>query len=170
VVEKNIIYVVGGTINADPTFTATVDSYNPATNTWTEETPMLAAKSQPAAGLLGTTIVVPDGATNGGGDTGDNEAYDAATNKWTTLAPDLTARYASCFGSIGTKFYDMGGDTATTYSDDFLLSKDEWTTLAAVPQSVLFPASAVYKNQLYCFGGWSAFGGPVIDNVQIYQP
>ena len=65
----------------------------------------------------------------------------------------------------------MGGQTASTYSDDFQLSKDKWTTaLAAVPQSIIFPASAVYKKRLYCIGGWSANGGPVIGNVQIYQP
>ncbi len=172
VVEKNIIYVIGGIFNASGNGNlATVESYNPATNRWTEEAPMLVAKSHPAAGLLGTTIVVADGGTNGGGATGDNEGYDAVTNAWTTLASDPAARYASCFGSVGAKFYDMGGDSASTFADDFQLSKDKWTTtLAAVPQSVLFPASAVYKGQLYCIGGWGAFGGPIINNVQIYQP
>jgi N-acetylneuraminic acid mutarotase len=173
VVEKktNIVYVIGGSINANPTFTAAVESYNPATNTWTEEAPLLVVKSQVAAGLLGTTIVAADGGTNGGGDTGDNEGYDATTNTWTALASDPASRYASCFGSIGAKFYDMGGNSASTFADDFQLSKDKWTTtLASVPQSVLFPASAVYKGQLYCVGGWASFGGPIIDNVQIYQP
>lgn len=171
VVEKNIVYVIGGTINGDPTFTATVESYNPATNTWTEESPMLVVKSQPAAGLLGTTIVAADGALNGGAGTGDNEAYDAATNTWTTLDADPASRYASCFGSVGAKLYDMGGENAPTYADDFQLSKDKWTTtLASVPQSTMFPASAVYKGQLYCFGGWESSGGSVNNNVQIYQP
>jgi N-acetylneuraminic acid mutarotase len=173
VVEKNIIYVSGGETNGnglDPV--ANVESYNPATNTWTEEAPLLVVKGEVAGGLLGTTIVVADGAVNGGSrETGDNEGYDAATNTWTSLASDPASRYASCFGSIGAKFYDMGGDTASTFADDFQLSKDKWTTtLAAVPQSVLFPASGVYKGQLYCVGGWASFGGPVIDNVQIYQP
>lgn len=176
VVEKNIVYVIGGTINADPTFTATVESYNPATNTWTEESPMLVAKAGVAAGLLGSlkagyTIVVADGDLNGGGGTGDNEGYDAATNNWTTLASDPAARYAPCFGSIGPRLYDMGGDNASRFAYDFQLPKDRWTTtLASVPQSVLFPASAVYKGQLYCVGGWASFGGPIINNVQIYQP
>jgi kelch-like protein 1/4/5 len=174
VVEKKtgIIYVIGGDINGSGNGNiATVESYNPATNIWTEESPMLVAKGQAAAGLIGTTIVVADGATNGQGTTGDTEAYDAATNTWKTLASDPVSRYASCQGSIGAKLFDMGGDTAPTYSDDFQLSKDKWTTsLAAAPQSIIFPASAVYKSQLYCFGGWSANGGPVVDNVQIYQP
>jgi N-acetylneuraminic acid mutarotase len=170
--KTNIIYVIGGDINGSGNGNiATVESYNPATNTWVEEASMLLAKGQSAAGLIGTTIVVADGATNGQGTTGDTEAYDATTNKWTSLASDPASRYASCQGSIGTKLYDMGGQTAPTYSDDFQLWKDKWTTtLAPVPQSIIFSASAVYKKQLYCIGGWSANGGPVIGNVQIYQP
>ena len=174
VVEKttNIIYVIGGAVNGSGNgIIATVESYNPATNTWTELAPMLVAKAQAAAGLIGTTIVVADGAVNGQGSTGDSEAYDATTNKWKTLASDPVSRYASCQGSIGTKLYDMGGQTAPTYSDDFQLSKDKWTTtLAPVPQSVIFPASAVFKGQLYCIGGWASNGGPIIANVQIFQP
>jgi len=172
VVEKNIIYVIGGVVNASGNgVIATVESYNPATNTWAELAPMLAAKAQSAAGLLGTTIVVADGATNGQGDTGDNETYNTATNTWTSLASDPTSRFASCFGSIGPKLYDMGGQPAPTFATDFQLSKDKWTTtLAAVPQSTIFPASAVYKGQLYCIGGWATWEGSPISNVQIYQP
>ncbi len=172
VIEKDIVYVIGGSINASGNGNIdTVESYNPATNTWTEESPLLVAKAAVAAGLSGTTIVVADGGTNGGGTTGDNEGYDAATNTWKTLADDPASRYASCYGAIGAKLYDMGGQTATTYSDDFQLSKDKWTTtLASVPQSTIFPASAVYKKQLYCFGGWGSNGGAVINDVQIYQP
>lgn len=115
--------------------------------------------------------MVADGGLDNQTATGDNEGYDATTNTWTSLASDPASRYASCSGSIGAKFYDMGGDTAETFADDFQLTKDKWTTtLASVPQSVLFPASAVYKGQLYCIGGWASFGGPIIDNVQIYRP
>ena len=61
---KNIVYVIGGVVNGSGNGDiATVESYNPATNTWTEEAPMLVAKAQSAAGLIGTTIVVADGAS-----------------------------------------------------------------------------------------------------------
>jgi N-acetylneuraminic acid mutarotase len=172
VVEKktNIIYVSGGETNGngqDPV--ANVESYNPATNTWTEEAPMLVPKGQGAAGLIGTTIVFADGAT-GGNSTGDNEGYDAATNTWKSLASDPTSRYATCGGSVGSKLYVVGGVFGNTLTESFQLSKNKWTTLAPAPQSNLFAASAVYKGQLYCIGGWGASGGPVIGNVQIYQP
>ncbi len=176
VVEQNIIYVIGGVVNGSGNgVVATVESYNPATNTWTEQAPTLLAKGQPAAGLQGTlktgyTIVVVDGATNGQGATGDNEGYDATTNTWKSLAADPASRYASCFGSIGPKLYDVGGQPASTLTNAFQLTKDKWTTLASVPQSIIFPASAVYKGQLYCIGGWASWEGTIIGDVQIYQP
>lgn len=176
VVENNVIYLIGGVINGSGNgVIATVESYNPSSNTWTEEAPMLVAKGQPAAGLQGSlkagyTIVVADGATNGQGDTGDNEGYDATTNTWKSLAVDPTSRYASCFGSIGPKLYDVGGQPAPTLTSAFQLTKDKWTTLSSAPQSTIFPASAVYKGQLYCIGGWASWEGTIINNVQIYQP
>jgi N-acetylneuraminic acid mutarotase len=177
VVEENIIYVSGG--QTSPTGKgpiSNVESYNPATNTWTEEAPLLVAKAQGAAGLLGSlktgyTIVFADGSNSSGGTTGDNEGYDATTNTWTTLTSDPSPRYASCFGSIGAKLYVVAGSGGpSTLTESFQLTKNKWATLAAVPQSTQFPASAVYKGRLYCIGGWASNGGPVITNVQIYQP
>src|ERR1035441_5314765 len=168
-VVESKIYVVGGETKPDGSDPlATVESYNPATNTWTEEAPMLVAKGQPAAGLLGTTIVAADGGVLGGS-TGDTEGYNATTNTWTTLAADPTARTGPCFGSISSQFYVAGG-VSTTLTESFNLSKNKWTTLAPMPQSAGFPGSAAYNGQLYCFGGWASGSGPVLNNVQIYQP
>ncbi len=180
VVESNIIYVMGGA-TSDSDFVATVESYNPATNTWTEEAPLLGSKLSPAAGLQGTaktgyTIIAADGASQPGQITGDTEGYDATTNAWKELAADPTSRVYSCSGSVGAKFYDVGGylnnaGAAATVNESFQLSKNKWTaTLAPMPQGAMLAASAVYKGQLYCFGGWATWVGAPISNVQIYQP
>jgi N-acetylneuraminic acid mutarotase len=176
VVEKKtkIIYVIGG-YDGKGNSLATVESYNPATNTWTEQAPMLLADNSVAAGLVGTTIVVADGSTAGGQVTGYTEGYDAATNSWTSLAADSTARVESCSGGIGAKLYDAGGylnnaGAAGTVNESFQLSKNKWATLAAMPQGTMFGSSAVYKGKLYCFGGWATFSGTPLNNVQIYQP
>jgi hypothetical protein len=176
VVENKIVYVIGGETKGDGSNPlATVESYNPATNTWTEEAPMLVAKGQPAAGLIGTTlsgftIVVADGDGNGA-PSGDNEGYNATANTWRALAADPNARFGSCFGSVGQKFYDAGGQPVPTVTEMFKLTTNIWkTTLAPIPQSTIFPGSAVYKGKLYCFGGWASWEGSIINNVQIYQP
>ena len=133
---------------------------------------MLLAKGQSAAGLLGTKIVVADGFTNGGGNTGETESYDPTSNTWTTVAPDpARGGGAGCGGSIGSKLYEVGGTNNATITESFQLSKNKWTTtLAPVPQAIFFPASAVLKGQLYCMGGWSSWLGTPQNNVQIYQP
>jgi N-acetylneuraminic acid mutarotase len=171
VVEKNIIYVMGGQdINGD--VLPTVESYNPATNIWTEEAPMLLAKTQFQAGLVGTTIVAPDGLTSASANTGDNEGYAAATDTWTSKTADPTARAGTCDGAVGAELYVAGGySTGTiTLTESFKLSKNKWTTLAAMPQATLLPASVVFKKQLYCIGGITTYEGTLLGNVQIYQP
>jgi len=169
-VEKNIIYVVGG--NGTPGLRlTTVESYNPATDTWTEEAPLLVGKSEPSVGLIGTTIMGADGYATSG-DTGDNEGYNATTNSWTALKSDPTARNAGCVGSVGPQLIVAGGysNGTTNLTESFKLSTNTWKTLAAQPQPVLSAGSAVYKGQLYCFGGVAVFQGAALNNVQIYQP
>jgi hypothetical protein len=182
VVVNNIIYVIGGW---DGVFSgnglASVESYNPATDKWTEENPLLVGKWAPSAGPFGTkvtgyTIVAPDGAAQccPSDFTGDNESYNVSTNAWASLNPDPTARGFACFGSIGSKLYVAGGnDTqgpALIFTESYQLSKNAWKTLASIPQATIAPGSAVYKGRLYCFGGWTAWNGGVLDSVQIYQP
>jgi len=167
---------MGGNLGNGSNFVATVESYNPATNTWTTEAPMDGAKDYPAGGLIGTTIVAADGAVASGQITGDTEGYNAATNAWSELTADPTARTGSCSGVIGSALYDASGyinnnGAATTVNDSYSLSANKWTTtLLSIPQGTMYAAPAVDNGQLYCLGGWATISGTTINNVQIYQP
>ena len=117
-VTKKTIYVIGGAIGW--TRLENVDSYDPATDTWTEEAPLRIGRSCPTVGLIGTRIWAADGDTshglNGGdGPNGDNEGYNPSTNTWATATPDPTARDASCGGSIGSQLYVAGGDAGELF-------------------------------------------------------
>lgn len=179
-VENNIIYVVGGNSSSMLRLN-TVESYNPATDTWKEEAPLLVGKSEASVGLVGNktigfTIVAADGCTSSG-DTGDNEGYNATTNVWSSLKTDPTPRNTACSAGIGTKMlvaggYPAGGPGTPAFSlnEKFTVSTNTWKTLASMPQAAMFAGSAAYKGRLYCFGGTSSFQGTVLTNVQIYQP
>jgi N-acetylneuraminic acid mutarotase len=117
-----------------------------------------------------------DGYTSGG-DTGDNEGYDATTNTWTSYAADPTVRNQACGGGIAKYMYVAGGyqggvsgSPALSLTESFEPSKDAWKTLAPLPQTEAFGGSAVYKDKLYCLGGWASYEGTALNNVQIYQP
>ena len=171
VVERdNSIYVIGGWDGYSRL--NNVQRYDPATDTWTEETPLLVAKSFPTAGRFGTGIVVADGyAWNG--ETGDTEGYNPVSNAWISGTPDGTPRAGACGGSIGTQLYVAGGGpsggSAYSLTTSFSPSTNTWTRLADLPQRTDCPASAVYNGKLYCFGG-SDGSNVYLKNVQIYQP
>jgi N-acetylneuraminic acid mutarotase len=175
VVEKNnTIYVIGGAIGY--TRFNNVESYNPATDTWTEETPLPIAECNLTGGLIGTRIVVADGYNDYLG-SGDNESYNPFTKAWTKGAPDPTPRNAACGGAIGTQLYVAGGYNtagwAYSLTESLDRSNNTWTRLADMPQRSVLGASAVYNGKLYCFGGadgWFVSGITYLNNVQIYQP
>jgi N-acetylneuraminic acid mutarotase len=174
VVEKNIIYVMGGNISSGGEFVSTVESYNPAANTWKTESSMLGTKDTAAAGLIGSTIVVADGSNQPGSVTGDTEGYNDTTNAWSSLTADPTPRTGPCNGVINGLLYDAAGynnSTATTINESFSLSANKWTTtLAPMPAGTLFGGSAVVSGQLYCLGGEAEINNNPIHTVQIYQP
>jgi hypothetical protein len=175
-VVNNIIYLVGGNASGDLR-TTTVESYNPATDTWTKESPLLLGRSEPSVGRLGNKLVgfkiLAAGGTIPTGWTKDTESYDVFTKTWISLTPDPKARAATCTGAVGLRLYragGLGGDWGRPISltERFSLSKNNWKTLASIPQPVALPGSAVYKGRLYCLGGM--YDWIPLSNVQIYQP
>jgi N-acetylneuraminic acid mutarotase len=168
-VANNTIYVIGGW---NGSAMSTVEGYNPASDAWTEETPLLVSKVGSSAGLIGTTIVAAAGLVdpNPTG-TGDNEGYNVSSDVWTSLQADPTARGNGCAGVIGTQLYVAGGynnGPAVAVTESFNLSRNLWKTLAPMPQATSWGGSAVYGGELYCFGSTDGYSGPLL--LQIYQP
>ena len=132
------------------------------------------AKSLPAVGLLGSTIVAAGGLANSG-ETGDNEGYSATNNSWSSLTADPTARSASCVASISGRLIVGGGTNGTPLKvvESFSATANKWTSLLPLPQAVVAPGGAEVNGLLYCFGGSNngIIGeGTVYHYLQIYQP
>lgn len=112
-VINGILYVVGGFAPLNP-FTGiqvnTVDSYNPATDTWTSLASMPTARYQLAAGVINGKIYAAGGTDNTNTLT-TVESYDPVANTWTTAASMLTAAYGPNAGVINNTFILAGGNT-----------------------------------------------------------
>ncbi len=107
------IYAIGGyTIGGDRV--ASMESYDPAANTWSARASMSGARAGMAAAVINNTIYVVGGvAVAGGGRSiplNTVEAYDAVTDTWTTKAPMLTARSAPAAAAVNGTLYVIGGD------------------------------------------------------------
>jgi uncharacterized protein (TIGR03437 family) len=171
VVSNGIIYVVGGYSNSGDRLTS-VESYNPATDTWTEEAPLLVGKSLGAVVPLGSTIVAAGGLADSGA-TGDNEGYNSSTNSWGPLAPDPNPRFNGCAASIAGQLYFAGGSNnsgSVNVVESFNLQTNQWNALAPMPLASETPGQAGVGNLLYCFGGFGGNFDDIYNNVQIYHP
>lgn len=170
VVSNNLVYVIGG-YNGNRL--ATVDVYDPATDTWKSGSPLLTPQSGDVGGLISGRIVISGGAGQSV-DTGDTESFNASGNTWTAVKADPNVRNNPCGGAVGTTLYVAGGANRTgnglSVNESFSPSKNSWTTFSPLPQATIDPASAVSGGLLYCFGGEASTAGIPINEVQIYQP
>jgi N-acetylneuraminic acid mutarotase/glucose/arabinose dehydrogenase len=114
------LFVFGGrTRNADGTVTtdilASVEMYDPATNTWTPRTAMPTARRTGVVGTLNGKAQVMGGerSTTASGTFAANEEYDPATDSWRSLASMLTPRHGAVAGTIGGFVYVAGGGPKT---------------------------------------------------------
>lgn len=120
VVLDGKLYAIGGTPDQSG-YTAVVEAYDPATDTWTTKTPMLADRSLFAAGVFNNTIYVFGGIGFRhpiGFNLNDVEAFDPAANggmgSWTQKEPMPTPRNGFGGQFINGIFYAIGGNRLGT--------------------------------------------------------
>jgi large repetitive protein len=180
-VVNGVIYVIGGSSSFQGERLTTVESYNPTTDVWTEEAPMLLGKSEPSAGVFesktgGFTIAVADGYNPTVGDTGDNESYSVSDNSWSALKDDPQPRDEACSAAIGGELFVAGGvddgSSPLSLTEAYNVTTNVWESKASIPRPVTYAAGGAYKNLMYCFGGGSSnvFTGTYYNNVQIFKP
>jgi N-acetylneuraminic acid mutarotase/glucose/arabinose dehydrogenase len=111
------MYVFGGrTRNADGTVVddtlASVEMYDPATNTWTGRASMPTGRRTMVVGLLNGKVQVIGGERKPDGTAfAANEEYDATTDTWRALKPITTGRHGAVAATINGVIYVAGGAT-----------------------------------------------------------
>src|SRR5918996_5752289 len=117
---NGIVYALGGQV-VGPTpdegtlFLATVEAYNPATDTWTAKAPMPTRRFALGVGEIGGLVYAVGGDVaplNPLHPTGTLEAYDPVTDRWTVHATMPTARAYLGTAVINGLLYAVGGHGA----------------------------------------------------------
>jgi probable HAF family extracellular repeat protein len=166
---NGILYAVGGEGNNG--ILATVEAYDPATNTWTTKAPMPTARyGLGVAAVNGILYAVGGLAVDKKTLLTTVEAYDPATNTWTTKAPMPTAR--GDLGVVGLNgiLYAVGGANFGTLAtvEAYDPATNTWTTKAPMPTGRSGFDLAEINGVLYVAGGEDRGTHPTI--VEAYDP
>jgi N-acetylneuraminic acid mutarotase len=161
-----LVYAIGGSDGSpssnSPIPVASVERYDPGTNTWTMRASMSAPREGLVAGTVNDIIYAAGGAGSGGAPLATLEAYDPASDTWTPRAPMPTPRSFAAGGVVDGILYVVGGNDGTFPSlaptvEAYDPATNTWTTKAPLP--VLLPrgagaaAAAVVDGVLYVFAG-----------------
>jgi N-acetylneuraminic acid mutarotase len=186
-VVNGIVYVIGGSqrYNTSDTGFSYMSSnpneaYDPATDTWTQKTPMPTPREGLAAAAFQGKIYC-FGGRNVSKDysisTNLNEVYDTETDSWETKTPMPTARSGLKANEVGGKIYLIGGwieSESSSITDKSNKAEiydpgtDTWTTGSQIPTPVAGYASAVLDGKIYIISG-VASGSTRTNLTQIYD-
>jgi hypothetical protein len=166
------VYAVGGQLGSS--VVATLEVYNPATNTWTTKTSMPTARVYPSAAVVNGLLYVIGGCTtfDCAGLTGTVEAYDPVTDAWTTKAPMPTPRREFGVGVINGVVYAVGGFSgggASSSNEVYDPSTNSWSTKASKPTSLGQVKSEGVNGLLYAMGGYDGCCS-LYATVEAYNP
>lgn len=176
-VIDGLIYVAGG-LGDGATAVDLVDSYDPATDTWTPLAPLPAPRDHACGGVIDGILYVA------GGRTGDPDgpqptlyAYDPTTNQWSMRAPMPTGRGGTACGVIDGTLIVVGGEGNAAdpsgvfpQTESYAPVTDTWTTLEPMTHPRHGMAAAVVLGKLYVPGGATTEGFGASDYNDVFSP
>ncbi len=169
------VYAIGG-IDANGDALATVEEYDPDTDTWTSRAGMPSARYSlgAAAGKNGKVYAIGGCCSSGGALLATVDEYDPQANTWTRRADMPTARGGLAVAAAGNgKLYAIGGadsngeplDTVEEYDP----AANAWSTrtrMAWARESL--GAAAALNGKIYAVGG--ANSQDAVGTVEEYDP
>jgi N-acetylneuraminic acid mutarotase len=167
------IYAIGGAASVSSSgisgFYATVEEYDPSTNSWKTKTPMQeGARCALATRVVNGKIYAIGGYISDGDSVFSTvEEYDPATDTWTTKTDMPTPRGWLSTSVVDDKIYAIGGirdyislSTVEVYDP----ATDEWDTdISPMPTARCALSTSVVGGEIYAIGGQINFTGPPWD-------
>ena len=151
------LLVIGGL--TEDGWSARVDAYNAASDSWDRRTDKPTAVANVGAALMNGRVYVP------GGNDADNrvltvvEVYDPASDTWSTVAPLPTPLCAYAIAATESGLYLFGGWDGTQYVSTtyyYDATNDAWETRTPLPFARGFAAAATVGERIYVVGGQDA--------------
>jgi N-acetylneuraminic acid mutarotase len=168
------IYAIGGIVtHPDGTYDdlATVEAYDPTTNTWSGRASMPTPREALQVVLGSDGLIYATGGLLKGQLLAVHEAYDPTTNTWTKRAPMPTARsFVDGVTASDGRIYAIGGQAVGASSiikkvEIYDPNANTWTAGPDVPQDLYGAGSVVaYGGRIFTFA-FGSKGNP----VQIYD-
>ena len=167
------VYAAGGQLGSS--VVATLEVYDPTTNTWTSKTSMPTARVYASAAVVNGLLYVIGGCTtfDCAGITGTVEAYDPVTDTWTTKASMPTPRREFGAGVFNGVIYAAGGFTGgggpSRNNEAYDPASDSWSTKASKPTPLGAVKLAGVNGLLYAPGGYDGCCS-LYSTVEAYNP
>ena len=178
-VVNGILYAIGG--QGCPAGTpppcsyalATVEAYDPATDSWTTKSPMPTARWGLGVGVVDGIIYAVGGTpTENVHGLNTVEAYDPASDTWTTRRPLPVANWGMAVAGgngivyvAGGNVYDPAANYLNTVNKLFLYDPltDSWRVGAEMPAPLQYPYSTVLNGLVYVLTqGYDGDGSAVV--------
>jgi len=159
-VLDGLIYVVGGQYagwsDDAPPVQATVEAYDPATNTWRTRAPMPTARYGVQVAVMNGLLYAVGGQSGSMVASAAVEAYDPSSNSWTTRAPLPHPSVAMGVAAVGGILYAIGGADASAAGstvDAYDPVTNAWTPRASPPGPLPGAGAAALDGLIYVVSG-----------------
>ncbi len=169
------IYLAGGFAGGHHTLpTASVFSYDPATDKWQTLAPLSAPRGAIALAAVGGMIHAIGGRIMGEqGTLPTHDVYNPATNSWRAAAPLPTSRDHAGVFVVDGKIHVIGGRTGESTTnvglhDIYDPATDKWTSGPPMPTPRSSGAFVEYHGLLFIAGGECNMG-KTYDHVEAYD-
>ncbi len=166
------IYAIGGW---DGTRTvATVEQYDPTTDTWTIKADMPTARFYPCGAVVKDKIYVIGGIYSETGPVLQTvEEYDPVTDTWTQKMDMPTARCRFATGAVAGKIYAIGGGLVSgapfASIEQYDPMTDSWMPKSPMPTARRALAASVVDAKILAIGGIGSSGTTALSTVEEYD-
>ena len=170
------IYVIGGSDASTPddrSHVRTVEVYDPATDTWTQEGEMQGSRAAGFSNVVDGKIYVIGG--YGGAQKVDE--YDPATDTWTEKSVMPSARRSLSTSAVDGQIHAFGGyapgvsgHPGVTNVEVYDPATDTWTKAPDMPTGRFGLRTSVVDGKIYVIGGMDKWVGSADRTVLEYDP